>query len=156
MESLLRSARRILRSHPAPALPFRQLHRLIALERAGPPPDPDLLLERMRTRPASFRIVDPWRGAWSPLTAPAASRAAAAYRRRLARRGPALDVWVLSASEEAEAESGRDRPLARLRETIRWLGRSVDAGSPTALARWLGLVGRDRRLRRRFGCAPRA
>ncbi len=151
MQSLLHSARRILERHPAPALPFAELHRLLSEERAGPPPRPSFLLELMRARPGDFRILDPWRGPWQPVARSSFGGRERPYHRRLREAGAAMDVWVLAAGRRDGPDVGEVSPtVRRLRESLHWLGRRVDADSPRALARWLGLVGREDRLRARL------
>lgn len=156
MESLLRSARRILDRHPAPALPFGELHRLVSEERAGPSPDPDLLLDRMRARPRRFRILDPWRGPWRPVARSTRRGRARQYRRRLRRAGAPLEVWVV-APPDADGTRARapGTELGRLRESLRWLAWTVDEDSPRALVRWLALLAGEARLRRRLASADR-
>lgn len=151
MESLLSAARRILERHPGPALPFAELHRLLSREWSGPPPDPGFLLDRLRARRDLFRVLEPWRGPWHPLTRPPRAGGTSGYRTRLGRDGVDVDAWVVSAAPGPGSPWGPGAPpLRRLRETIRWMSRTVDGSSPSALCRWMGLVRQDRQLRLRL------
>lgn len=145
METLLDCARRVLERHPRPVLPYTELHRLICLERPGPPPDPDFLLRRIRTRTDLFRCIQPWRGPWRPLTDEATPEAAS-YRSALAEAGLPVDVWVV-ARHAVGAPTG---PAARIRTTVLGLSRSIDEGSCRSLTRWILLLRQERALRERI------
>lgn len=151
MESLPDVARRILDRHPAPALPFRALHRRVAAARAGPTPTRRFLLARIRSQRHRFRILDPWRGPWRTLAGGAGAPASdAPVRRALRDVGLVFDPWVLAADREGvPRRSSSVTDGDRLRTTLVHLGREIDGDSPAALARWILLLREERALRRR-------
>lgn len=122
MDAVLTAAETILRNHPAPALRLPELRE--RLRAAGP--DRRLTDERLRglleRHPGRFRVLDVWRGPWRALEA---------------RSGPAgleRDCWVAVAA-------GPDAPLdgglgGRMRESVRWLARRLDARSLHEVSRW--------------------
>lgn len=153
MENLFDAARRTLRRHPSPALPYTELHRLICLDRPGPRPDPDALLGRIRARPDLFLTVEPWRGPWRRLTE-ARQRQAGRYRKALAEAGLPVDVWIVGQDRPPEDELAAPEGLeARLRTSLLGLSRGVDADSLAALARWVLLLREERALRERLAAS---
>lgn len=147
MESLPDVAYRILARHPAPALPFRELHRQVALARAGPTPTAGTLLARIRSRRRRFRILDPWRGPWEVLR----SRPDDATRRALRDAGLALEPWVTTADPDGRAQPGAaGSTVPLLRTTMHHLSLAIDPDSASALARWILLLREERAIRRRL------
>lgn len=156
MESLPDVAHRVLTRHPAPALPFHELHRQVTLAKAGPTPKPDFLLSRLRSRRGRFRILDPWRGPWRTLLdrppCPASSASAAAScLRSLRERGIAFDPWIVARTPDpGSAPPRRANAALRLRSSLLHLSRTIDGDSASTLARWMLLLREERALRRRI------
>ena len=116
-----------LHTHPHPALRLTELLELLADVDRG------LTAERLRLildgYPEEFRIVASWHGRWS------------------AGSGPDTAPWVVAVSPPPEAPE-TDRPVLRLRESVRWLGRTVDDRSRVDLSRWYAIVLSERASRR--------
>lgn len=146
METVAERAHRVLARQPTPALSARELHRLLCGELGGPPPPMELFLHQLERRPDLFRILEPWRGAWSPLLPSA--------REGSKRSGIAAsleiqeDVWVVPADGGGALDEEPDPAIRTLRASLLAVGRRVDAGSVTALTRWMAMVREARRVRR--------
>lgn len=126
MDAILSLAEAILTRHPAPALRLDEL--LDRMRRAGP----DRRLSALRLRrilerhPARFRVLDVWRGPWHPVRDDPT----------MAALGPAC--WV---AVRGEPRDPRDGGLGgRMRESVRWLARRLDARSRHDLLRWQRLA----------------
>lgn len=131
MDPILRLAREVLRRDPAPAL---RLHDLLDRVRSQGP-EPRLSEERLRallrSRPDRFRVLELCRGPFRAL-GPSTEGAAGVGRDA---------TWVTALTDpDAPAEPRDATVLGRLRESVRWLARDVDARSPRAVLRWYRLV----------------
>jgi hypothetical protein len=137
MDEVLRHVESALRCHPAPAV---RLSELLALVRSGLSPralDARLLRTLLEGHPDRFRILDPWRGPW-----------------RTARLSPPLeggngDPWVVVVTDPADQNLEASCLAARLRESVRWVGRSIDPRSTRELVRWHALALAERDVRPR-------
>ena len=128
MKTIPDFAREILSRSPTPALPLPRLLEAIEEETAGQITNAERILAEIRTRPDLFRVLDPMIGPW---------------RRATAKPGEvppwSPETWVLGLDPDTAANS----PVsARIAESLRSLGRSVDENSATAVARWLLLIER--------------
>lgn len=150
MDNPIDLSRRILNRHPAPALPYTELHRLVSRELRGPAPDRGFLLRRIRLRSDLFRTLDPWRGPWSAL-ARSRKAEAIASREALERAGLPIDSWILALPTGGAATRRGLEPL--MRETLLRFGRTVDDGSVPALIRWILLLREERAVRKRMAGA---
>lgn len=127
MHEIARRAADALHTHPHPALRLSELLELLTETDRG------LSADRLRLilegRPEEFRVIEPWRGPWRM------------------RPGRENDPWVVALSRPPHADRSR-RPVLCLRESVRWLGRSVDDRSRVELSRWLAIVLSERASRR--------
>lgn len=123
MESLARRTALALSRHPAPAVPFGEAVRLA--RETGMPVTEEVLLRSLRTEPALFRVLEPWRDPWS--TTPA-------------------EPWLVPL-DPGVALATAPASLRRLRACLVWLGRTVDDRSTPAMARWFSLVREEERVR---------
>ncbi len=134
-------AARILEEHPHPALRLAELLPGVA-ERV----DRTLTAERLRNvlaeHPDRFKLLDPWRGPWR--TGPSGT-GAPDDPERLA--DPFGDVWVVLLGEPASARPDPRAPTVTLRESVRWLARSVDPCSAVDVSRWYAIVLTERASR---------
>lgn len=145
MEPIAERAYRVLVRHPTPALPARELHRLLSGELGGPPPPAELFLHQLRRRTDLFRVLEPWRGPWLGLrpSRPDGSDGPWAAAGLEAGGG----VWVVPADGSGALDEEPDRAARTLRASLVAVSRRVDEGSVTALTRWMGMVGEARRVR---------
>jgi hypothetical protein len=131
MDAIARAAEDALLAHPHPALRLGELRRMLA-----GPVDRQLTCERLRTAleayPDRFRIIEPWHRRWPTIT----------------RDSPraAEDAWVVSTVERS-TDAPAPGPCARLRESVRWLGRSLDGRSCLEVARWYAIIRSEREAR---------
>jgi len=147
MRNTAEVVREIMDRTTSTALPLPVL--IVALERGVvmPPRGPVGLLREIKSRPDLFRVLDPRVGPWRrPRTLPGSPL------------GWRPDRWVLNLHPRRKPHS----PVqARLSESLRCLGRTLDQGSATATARWSQLMARETVLypgptSALAGCGPEA
>jgi hypothetical protein len=84
--------------------------------------------------PDRFRLLDPWRGPWRTLA-----------QRNAGEPSPAIDAWVIGVGEREPPPAA---PAAiKLRESVRWLARGVDARSVSGVGRWYAIALAERAVR---------
>ena len=129
MKTTSEHAQEILWRSSSPALPLASLVEALERETITTTGGTEAVLRELRTRPDLFRVLDPRVGPW--------------------RSRGAMYVEVRAWIPDLSVLGLRPRPRpsspvrARLAETLRSLGRSVDQGSATATARWLLLMERE-------------
>ena len=126
-------AEAVLGRHPFPALRLSELLELVA-ERVDRALDARRLRAVLEEHPERFRVFDPWRGPWRSVVA--------------AGSGGNTDPWVVLVSETAVEPDVDGRTALTLRESVRWLGRTIDARSATDVGRWYAIVLSERASRR--------
>ena len=133
MNPIAAFAESTLRQHAHPALRLGELVALVA-ERVDRTLDCARLRAVLEGYPERFRLLDPWRGAWRAARGPHA--------------GPPspLDVWVVAVGEPGDPPGGAPAAF-KLRESVRWLGRGIDAGSPNDVSRWYAIALSERAVR---------
>jgi len=132
MEDWLNAVRRVLARAPTCTLPFSEVLEALSLEGKGPLPDPRWLLSILMERTDLFRVISvavgPW-AAWREASRPGGDPLRARQRQD--------DPWILLL-RAPEAGFGAPAALAsRVRDGLLAWGRSLDEGSPSAVARWL-------------------
>jgi hypothetical protein len=154
MEPIAECVAKFLETHPHPALRLDELLGPVAARI-----DRSLTLARLRhvlaEHPTTFRLLDPWSGPWRmPTPVPSEARirtprAAGPPSDTPAPIGdPTGDVWVVLLSQPEQAAENRGDAVDILRETVRWLARSVDARSPLSVSRWYAIALAERESRR--------
>jgi hypothetical protein len=127
VDTVLSAAEAVLARHPAPAL--RLAHLVERLRADGT--DAHLCQKRLRglleRHPERFRVLDLWRGPWRPL------------RDRGVPDELEWDCWV-AAVTDGEDPPGGDGVAGRMRDTVRWLARRLDARSLHQVTRWCRLA----------------
>lgn len=136
MDPIASCAERMLLRSPHPALRLSEL-----LESVAESLDRTLDAQRLRgileAHPDRFRILEPWRGPWRSLRSTP-----------LARRSGMTEAWVVAVSEPAVPPGGRPSEVIKLRESVRWLARGIDARSPSDVSRWYAIVMSERAVRK--------
>ncbi len=133
MNPIAAFAESTLRQHAHPALRLRELVALVA-ERVDRTLDCARLRAVLEGYPERFRILDPWRGAWRTAPSPSADEPAQ------------VDVWVVAVTDPGSPATGAPSAI-KLRESVRWLGRGIDPGSPTDVSRWYAIALSERAVR---------
>ncbi len=135
MDDIARAAEDVLLTHPHPALRLGEL-----LEQLAGTVRYRLTPERLRAvleaDPSRFRVLEAWHRRW-----PAALGGIGDAER--------LEPWVVCVSERRPPD-GPPAPGAagKLRESVRWLGRSTDTRSRMAVGRWYALALSERDARK--------
>lgn len=149
MEDLATRAAQVADRHPSSALPLPELCRLV--RGSGVAVREDVLLAALERRPDRFRVIDPWLGPWSTLSAASRDRRGPRIRAASGGHTVAGAPWVVHLSRTRSwSPSPHGALLARLRESLIQLGWRVDESSAADLARWLGLVESGRRVHARL------
>jgi hypothetical protein len=134
MDPIATCAELALRRSPHPALKMSEL-----LESVAEVVDRTLSAGRLRAileaHPERFTILEPWNGAWA---APAGAL--------LAREGT-RDAWVVSITDPDGPPDDAGPMAATLRESVRWLARSVDTRSRAEVDRWYAIAIAERSAR---------
>ncbi len=134
MDPIAECAERALHDHPHPALRLSELVELVA-ERMDRSLDGARLRALLESHPERFRVLDPWRGPW----------------RFPSHRGGdhdrPRDVWVVGVGEPGDRPDPSGGAALKLRESVRWLARGVDARSPQEVSRWYAFALAERALR---------
>lgn len=149
MDALAHAAEEILTTHPHPALRLGELLALVA-DRVDRGLRADRLRCALEAEPTRFRIIESWRIRWPTL----------------AREGsPQGDAWVVAIAHAGKTddegrhatpirEGGRrthereENAARMLRESVRWIGRSVDGRSTLEVGRWYAIALAEREARR--------
>jgi hypothetical protein len=160
MDRILDLAATTLARNPAPALPLEELFRLLKDDAPGVALSVQSLLAVLSRSPERFRVVRAAPG-WRRLLGTMNQVAGGQERPSLpARHAPieALAVayagpWIIGFEAGVDAGRSPPRPLRTLRATVAYLGRRLDGDSAVALARWLGLLAENGRLRDRLDVA---
>lgn len=138
---------RAMRDRPAPAVTLGELVRTLAEDGRGPGPDPQGLVNALRRCPDRFRVFDSMRGPWA---ATDQWLRPAQYVEPLLEQGVACEPWIVAledlAFDAVDDSSPQDTLSRRTRQSLVWLARGVDEGSPAAVNRWCRLLGEDRRF----------
>ncbi len=127
MEHILSAAEQVLRNSGAPALRLSALLDELVTTTGTRMLDGPRLRSLLEARPDRFRILDPWRGPW----------------RFVNRRAEtSSDPWVVVVRDlgDGPGVAADPRVIRRVRESVRWLGLTLDARSPRQVSRWEGLV----------------
>lgn len=146
----------------SPALPFPDLVRRLRCR--GAAVNERVLRRTLARADSGVRLLDPWLAPLGPLrayledrdrtrpvrAAPAAADGASGapkgtrgrHRDREGRRPrpEAVRLWVLTAPDDDDPPDPGAPAACRVRETLRYLGRHLDARSPGDVARWVSLV----------------
>lgn len=123
---------RFMEAHPHPALRLSEL-----LAPVADAVDRSLSVERLEEAlseyPDTFRILDPWKGPWSTadLGAPVAGGA-----------------WVVLLDEPSPSSPPMRGAVGTLRESVRWLARTIDARSALSVSRWYAIALSERESRK--------
>jgi hypothetical protein len=133
MNPIAAFAESTLRQHAHPALRMRELVALVA-ERVDRTLDCARLRAVLEGYPDRFRLLDPWRGPWRGARAAHADEPSQ------------LDVWVVAVGEPGDPPHGAPAAV-KLRESVRWLGRGIDPGSPSDVSRWYAIALSERAVR---------
>lgn len=132
MQIIALRAEEALRDSPHPALRLSELVTLLA-----PAVDRSLTAARLRhileDHPDRFRLLDAWSRRWSSLHGDD--------------EGEGSTTWVVAVAAPASPPDGAG-PALRLRETVRWLGASLDNRSRMEVARWYAIAAAERHARR--------
>lgn len=136
MENVLSTAEQILRASGAPALRLGSLLSELRLVPGGSLLDAPRLQGILEAHPHRFRVLDPWRGPWRPVGE--------------VPRGAPRDPWVVAVRDQGDgsgvtAAAGLGR---KVRESVRWLGLTLDPTSPRRVIRWQALVAEGERAQR--------
>lgn len=133
MNPIAQAAEATLHSHPHAALKLPELLELLT-ERV----DRGLTISRLRTllegQPERFRILESWRGRWRP-------HVVGEWDNR------DQHAWVVSLTA-SDALPDASRESLRLRESVRWLARSIDGRSRMDVSRWYAIVLSERSARK--------
>ena len=135
MDPIATCAEQTLRRSPHPALKMSELLEAVAevIDRTLDAPRLRAILE---AHPERFRILELRNGVWSGSTGAL-----------LAREGSG-DAWVVSVSEPDGPPDDTGPVAATLRESVRWLARSVDGRSRSEVDRWYAIAIAERTARR--------
>lgn len=142
MNPIATYAATVLEHHPSPALRLTELREPVA-DRV----DRNLTIARLRAalaeHPDRFKLLDPWQGPWR---SGAAGAGAPDDPARM--RDPEGDVWVVLLSEPHAGAVALPSTALTLRESVRWLARSVDPRSSVDVSRWYAIALTERASRR--------
>lgn len=119
-----------LRSHTHPALRLSELVEIVA-ERVDRGLDANRLRAVLQEYPDRFRLLEPWSGPWRSEGSPRASRG---------------DAWVVVVTDPDDPPDV-PRSALKLRESVRWLSRGIDARSAVEVSRWYAIVLSERAVR---------
>ena len=132
MNTIAACAEQVLRAHTHPALRLSELVELVA-GRVDRNLDASRLRAILEEYPDRFRVLEPWSGPWRS-TDP---------RRPVPER---RDAWVVAISDPDDPPDVPS-PALKLRESVRWLSKAVDARSVVEVSRWYAIVLAERAAR---------
>jgi hypothetical protein len=131
MNTIAECADTTLRAHPHPALRLSELNALIA-----PKVDRSMTPRRLRSvleaHPERFRLLNSWDEPW---------------RSPSPDSGSVGDAWVVSVDLPDGLALDAPRAVLRLRESVRWIARSVDGRSRVEVSRWYAIALSERAAR---------
>jgi len=141
MNPIAACAAAVLESHPHPALRLAELLAPVA-DRVDRTLTSGRLRSALDEHPDRFKLLDPWRGPWR--SDPSGGGAPDDPERQ---RDPLGDVWVVLLTEPTAPPAGAKAPAATLRESVRWLARTVDPRSGVDVSRWYAIALTERATR---------
>ncbi len=137
METLATVAEAVLRRHAAPALRLTELLDHVRSDTGVRALPSERLRTVLESHPDHFRLLNPWRGPW-----------------RFVRSDPAhglrIEPWVLLVADPGDQgaeEATGSAAERRMRESVRWLGITLDIGSGKAVTRWHTIAVAERQAR---------
>jgi hypothetical protein len=131
MNPIATCAEEVLRAHAHPALKISELVELVA-QRVDRGLDARRLRTILEEHPDRFRVLEPWAGPWRHSSA----RAGAQQQ----------EAWVVAISEPRDPPDS-PRAALKLRESVRWLARSVDPRSSSEVSHWYAIALAERAAR---------
>ena len=134
MDPIATCAERTLRRSPHPALKMSELLESVA-ELVDRTLDAGRLRAILEAHPDRFRILEPCYGSWH------------GPERSMVARERLVDAWIVSVADPDGPPDGAGPAAATLRESVRWLARSVDARSRMEVDRWNALALAERASR---------
>ena len=135
MDPIVSHAEAVLRRHPAPALKLSELAELLKSDLPRATLDLTVLRHRLERHPETFRFLDPWRGPWRHT------------REQIPGDLGAAEPWVLVVADPGADGVGSSHPSRMMRESVRWIARSVDPRSAREVSRLHGIVLEERGAR---------
>jgi len=133
MDPIALCAERTLCQSEHPALKLSELLKSVS-EVVDRTLDARRLRAILEAHPERFRILEPWKGPWRSFrTAEAA--------------GAPGEAWVIAVAHPSGPPDGAAQAAVRLRESVRWLARGVDARSPAEVSRWYAIAMSERAVR---------
>ena len=134
MDPIALCAERTLRQSEHPALKLSELLKSVS-EGVDRTLDARRLRAILEAHPERFRILEPWKGPWRGTFESAATA------------GVAAEAWVIAVTDPDGPPAGAAQAAVRLRESVRWLARGVDARSPGEVSRWYAIAMSERAVR---------
>lgn len=117
-----------------PALKLSELLASIA-ERVDRSLDARRLRAILEAHPERFRVLEPWKGRWG------------IPGRELDGSENPAEPWVVAITQPDPPPGGSDVTAVKLRESVRWLARGVDARSNAEVSRWHAIALSERAVR---------
>jgi hypothetical protein len=134
MDPIASCAESTLRRSEHPALRLSELLDAVA-ETLDRTLDAGRLRAILESHPDRFRILEPWQGRWRSASA------------GLGATEGANEAWVVWVVDPDVPPDGAGAASVKLRESVRWLARGVDARSPTDVSRWYAIAMAERSVR---------
>jgi len=158
MNPLACCAATLLEAHPHPALRIGELLGPVA-DRVDRSLTPRRLRQALTEHPETFRLLDPWTGPWRTLSTGPSAGTRPPDTDTDTPSGPSrptgpgiveldADVWVVLLTRPTAAASTEPAMSLTLRESVRWMARSVDDRSPLSVSRWYAIALSERECRR--------
>jgi hypothetical protein len=120
LDTILLSAEAALRRNAAPALRLGELLLVVRADTRDVTLGEERLRSALESRPDRFRVLDPWRGPW-----------------RFVGPSHSGEPWVVVVGDPGDRDArAANSPAHTLRESVRWLGLTVDQGSHREVGRW--------------------
>ncbi len=140
MNEIARSAEVALQTNPHPALRLSELLEILIaqIDRTLTPARLRMILQDY---PDHFRILESWCGRWK--LAPGGETG------QSAESDGSTHAWVVAVADP-ETPPDAPRSVLRLRESVRWIGRTLDGRSRLDVSRWHAIALSERAARKAF------
>ena len=133
MERWTQRVKDILDGAPTRALPLSRLIRALKDDGVAEACREDWVLARLTERPERFRVIPDRLGPWVHWPSGGEGGRVPSHPRK---SGP--DPWIMTCSPGPPPFGPGSQVVGRIQEGLQAWGRSVDDGSQTAVARWIG------------------